>query len=155
MKALIRNALLIVAVTTLCLDAVAYGDSIRVGLQSDLSEKYVRIEGTKLKAISQNRHDAERFEIISLETDDNLVIALRASNGKYLEVDKYGWLRAVGTRITDRAKFHWYTLSDHRTHALWSVYQRKYVRAGVGKGSQLAAVSDHIRGWERFHFACR
>ena len=35
--------------------------------------------------------------------------------------------------------------------AIRSEYGGKYVRAGVGKDSKLAASSDHIRGWEKFY----
>jgi hypothetical protein len=34
--------------------------------------------------------------------------------------------------------------------ALQSVQNGKYVRAGVGKDSKLAATSSHIKGWETF-----
>lgn len=38
-----------------------------------------------------------------------------------------------------------------RTYAIRSMQNGKYVRAGVGQGSLLAAVSPHIRAWEKFH----
>lgn len=52
-------------------------------------------------------------------------------------------LSAAGPSIT-------FTLSVPPRVSLRSTLSRKVVRAGVGPDSHLAAVSDHLQGWERF-----
>ncbi|MGD2114982.1 MAG: hypothetical protein PVG07_08015, partial [Acidobacteriota bacterium] len=52
-------------------------------------------------------------------------------------------LSGAGSSIT-------FTLSVPTRLSLRSTLSNKVVRAGVGPGSHLAAVSDHLRGWERF-----
>ena len=62
-----------------------------------------------------------------------------------MKLDKFRLL-LLTTLVACAGQLH----AENQIVTLQSVFNNKYVRAGVGSGTLLAAVSPHRRGWEKF-----
>ena len=123
---------------------------------SDLSGKYVRAgvgPGSFVAAASPHARSWEKFQFFG--SDGGSIVSIRSfQSGKYLApVGPGAILTASEDSIGTITQFEIEYYPDG-TFSLFSIRLQAYVRAGVGANgeSYLAAVSPHVRGWERFRF---
>jgi hypothetical protein len=135
---------------------------VSLDTQSDHSKKYISLSShAELAAVAERARGSQaRFRW--LKVAPQRVILRSLHNLKYVKITGAGrFLKAVEDRRKDADQFDILWCYRNRCEeergivlgrpfALRSVRTGKYVRAGVGERSLLAAVSDNANGWQRF-----
>ncbi len=141
----------LIAIGTIAISATASLADI-VHIKSTHSGKFVTVEGGIMQATAQRAGNTGRFELIRL--DGNRVAFKHLSSNTYVRagISQQTYLGTGSPHIRGWETFELHKTGQH-SFTLKSVQNGKWVRAGVGNRSRLAATTNRSSGaWQQFEF---